>query len=326
MLTRVLSLTLFLLSHNTYSASRDIKVSSKFSNSDYAIIKNDITLLKNLNFKHPVKKDFLTLLGLKNQKNLNLYNWVSERIGYIVEDSFLSRTNVLLFRVLRKEEKNVEYPFPDELPVNSGLYQLTSSELFDQNIELTNGTSASTIMTNVGASLYLAGKYENILYSIKFSEKKFSLFREKVIISSPRIGVVMADKGYLDTRLHFPGYPINSKSNHLSRIATLIHEARHSDGHGVGLSFIHAECPRNHTYQYMRACDENLNGPYSIGGYAYLELGKLCDKECSNIEKEIFKLKAIDSFSRIMPIRSDGHPSRAIKTAPEYIDLSKIKL
>jgi hypothetical protein len=53
--------------------------------------------------------------------------------------------------------------------------------------------------------------------------------------------------------------------NTIHRLATLFHEARHSDGRGRYATFPHIQCPRGHELQGYPACDDIANGAYAVG-------------------------------------------------------------
>ena len=67
------------------------------------------------------------------------------------------------------------------------------------------------------------------------------------------------------------------------------------------------------------ACDENLNGPYTVGALMTTEMLKACDDSCSEREKEILKLIALDSAGRVMTTTHKGTKATNWNAAPESL-------
>jgi hypothetical protein len=154
-------------------------------------------------------------------------------------------------------------------------------------------------MSNLGAGLYLMAKQRQILLAMRRSDGKI------IPVTSPRVGLVQIGEGLFFKKFQVnpevPGAPANS----VSRLSTIFHEARHSDGHGESLSFGHAYCPSGHAYEGYPACDRNLNGPYTIGAQMLKTLTQGCG-DCSIKEKTILKAIEADSRSRVLKAYRDS--------------------
>lgn len=146
------------------------------------------------------------------------------------------------------------------------------------------------VARNVGITFYLAGKEEGKEVSFDFPGVGF------VTIQSPLTGVIQVGKGFLKSR---NGIPIGSVAGRVFRLKTLIHEAMHSNGNekSHSLGFQHVECPKGHAYEGQFACDNNANGPYTVGARFVLSFERSCT-ECTLKTRMILKAIAADSLSR----------------------------
>jgi hypothetical protein len=91
----------------------------------------------------------------------------------------------------------------------------------------------------------------------------------------------------------------NAVANSIMRLSFIFHEARHSDGNGPSLGFTHSLCPKGHDYENELACDESLNGAYSVGASMAREMMMACQDNCSERDKEMLKIFILDSYNRI---------------------------
>ena len=154
-------------------------------------------------------------------------------------------------------------------------------------------TESSVVMSNLGASLYFRAKHAN-------SPGSFQVANGPLLsVSSPRVGIIEAGAGLFRGPFANENVNTSAPSSRIYRLGTIFHEARHSDGNGISLAFFHEKCPTGHIYENQPACDHNLNGPYTIGGNTILAMEKSC-QNCSEQEREILRLSALDSFSRIV--------------------------
>lgn len=94
-------------------------------------------------------------------------------------------------------------------------------------------------MTNIGAVLYQTGKDMGDLYSFRMDGIG------SVVVKSPRTGILKIGSIYFNELYEDDSMSASSLKfiHSLYRMATLFHEARHSDGHGDSLGFFHVKCP-----------------------------------------------------------------------------------
>ena len=157
------------------------------------------------------------------------------------------------------------------------------------------------VMSNVGAGIYLDGKIKKSLMSVNIPGVG------DLKINSPRTGIFKVGEGMFKPLLNDPnsfddGSSIslsNSFANSVWRLGIFFHEARHSDGNGISLTFPHAVCPPGTVYAGFNACDRNLNGPYTIGATFLKKSVDNCSK-CSSREKEALRNVYADSLSRVL--------------------------
>jgi hypothetical protein len=268
--------------------SSDIVLSKSIKPHMREKIVEDLKRLEELKFKEP-HPELLKVMSLTDLNNQSVINWLEERVKYVIEENALSIFKMITKKIVYVEKENVVYPNHNVLPfTNSKNLDLIGAE--DDGV---------TIMSNTGAGLYLAGKEEHKLYGLKISQ---GLFRSpiKVLANSPRVGIIQIGEGLFSRGMMINSDEPNAVSNSIVRLSTFFHEARHSDGAGTSLAFAHSKCPIGHDLEGVYACDENLNGPYTIGAYINLELIKACDDQCTLREKEMLKIDALDSFNRVL--------------------------
>lgn len=229
-------------------------------------------------FQTPVKNadaEFLSTAKLEVGDGPNMHNWLLNRVKYIVGESFeFSILNIVM----------TNYTFPST-PI---------PELPKQPANPDTNTTAKTVMSNLGSALYMAGKQNGQAFGIRTS-----LF-SKMYAKSPRVGILQVGEG-----LFFKKFLLNENllapANSISRLATLFHEARHSDGNGKSTSFMHAFCPIGHSYSGLPACEAAGNGPYSVGALSQRHLLQNCDS-CSTAEKTALTAGVADSFNRVIDV------------------------
>lgn len=292
----------------------EIQISAYANSGQIALIKGDLEYLKSIQVDAQTSPFLIKTMQLKN--NETLYDWLNTRVKYIIEEDFFDKSGFLRPYPLVKEKKNIKYPNPDIFP--NAVEDLLGDFLGVPQLNTSANNSTMTIMTNVGTSLYIQGKAKKELLSIRFTEKK-SLFKKRVLINSPRIGIIQIGAGLFMPDVRPNPLFANALSNKLHRIATFLHEARHSDGNGKTLGFIHHKCPEGHNYAGTNSCDISTNGPYIIGAQATVDAIKWCGNECSPSEKTMLKVMALDSFSRIIPLPKGNKSETVWDANPEYI-------
>lgn len=293
-----------LLAHSAVFAS-DIVLSSKIEKQLTLKIQEDLKVLKSLSFKEEAESETLKLLKIKELTADSLSAWIHKRVNYIVEESYLGKSQNSFGDNVFLAEKNVSYPHPN-------IYPHSVKDLFSEN------TGTMSTMQNTGSSIYLTGKFEKKLYGITISQDLIQT-PLKVLVKSPRVGLIQ-----IGTGLFHPLGSINpndekSLANSLGRIATFAHEARHSDGNGMSAGFGHSKCPAGHAMEGSYSCDENLNGPYSIAASLLLEFVKECQGKCSIREQSSLIMAAFDSQSRVLKTDNKGKPSFEWDETPESL-------
>ena len=266
-------------------------------------------VLENLNFQDPSPLT-LEVMDLKSLNSLSALEWLNNRVKYIIEEDAFDSKKQIFSRVIKIEQENVVYPNEKILP-----YTYSS---INQNIAASKKSDSMVVMSNVSAILYSDGKSKNTLYSMKIPNGvlKKSI---KVVLNSPRSGVIRIGEGLFHNILSINSQNEDAFSNSINRLSTFFHEARHSDGNAASLSFFHTKCPQGHSYANEYACDENINGPYTIGALMTIEMLKACKDNCAENEKEVLKLVALDSFQRVIHTTKKGTPAKDWDATPERL-------
>lgn len=270
-LIAAMSLFLTLSSAHAVDEFGGIKLDWSIPGEQIGLLKSDIRYL----FETPVTEvdqEFLKTTGLKKADGEHMHNWILNRVRYIVgedmEGSRLVKRPKLLFRF-------PDTPLPDEVLDLSSLEQINQVQ---------------TVMTNIGGAFYLGGKMSNMLVGLKFPD-------ETVTIKSPRSGILQVGSGLFSEDLMI-NRDQASAANSVSRIGTLFHEARHSDGNGKSTGFVHSKCPPGHDYEGHAACEISGNGSYTVGALSQRHLLKNCTR-CSTEDKIILSAVVVDAFDRI---------------------------
>lgn len=265
--------------------------------------------------------DHATALILKTKGPITgqvLKRWLDERVSLIVSETLDLESSI------RVAPGVAIYPEPKTFP------SLDSPPAPPQGTPQTPDQpqrKVYTVMSNMGAGLYLMAKENRVLLALKKSEGNL------LPLVSPREGFIQIGEGLFLPKLRVNEQVQDAPANSVSRLSTLFHEARHSDGHGASLGFMHAICPEGHSYAGHPACDKNLNGPYSVGAQVMKTLTQACG-DCSTKEKTILKMIEADSRSRILKTFKDSggrvHQAKNWSDQPErmlsFIPAKKARL
>lgn len=261
-----------------------INFHSSMPNSQVNALKNDLIYLYKTPFK-VIDQDFKRVSEIKKVDGPNMYNWILNRVKHIVGESYqLNSRNV----VSQKGHKFPNTPLPD----------------------LSARQSAMVIMSNIGSAIYLSGKIEDVLYGLRLDEGV-------VLGKSTRIGVLQVGEGLFHKNLLVNKNSLSS-ANSISRLGTLFHEARHSDGNSEHTGFIHDKCPSGHAYAGLAACEASSNGSYSVGAYSERNLLKNCST-CSIEDKTIINSMIADNLNRII-INSDDSRIKDIENQIAFME------
>ncbi|MGZ3698476.1 MAG: hypothetical protein ACXVCH_10310 [Bdellovibrionota bacterium] len=237
----------------------------------------DLNLLRSMDIQSS-DPEFVKKLKLDHVDARSMEDWLAERVQYIVGENFNIQQAAYVDRPYFSFENENQSPvleYPTATPHS------------------TPGSRVVTVMSNIGGAVYFAGKKAGTLYGVKIPGIG------KIPLSSPRVGLLEVGEGMFITTKTLKKVGTESKAGQLIRLATLFHEARHSDGHGTSLGFFHAVCPKGHDYEGYSACDRNLNGAYTIGAQVTKALLESCST-CSEAEREALKMEYLDSASRVI--------------------------
>lgn len=242
---------------------------------------------------------FLRLLGVTKADGLTLHNWLVNRANFIVGEKFDSFTQENLLMA----DRPMVYPatpLPRQFADIPALAEMESALLeFAEEEE----EKFETSMSNVGTALYIVGKKVNLPLAIKWDEST------TVAIRSPRVGLFQVGPGFFKSNFG----PVESDASAISRLETLFHESRHSDGTGESTGFLHIPCPEGHDYAGAPACDDSSNGPYTVGAYTERHLIANCTT-CVTTQRIMHQAGIADNFSRVL----DNGPME-IKAAQENL-------
>ncbi len=251
-------------------------------------------------------EEMTRVMGLQEVSAPALSSWLNERVNYVLaEDYELSLMNIRPYffkdfefprtelpEIERPEEANFDPLLDPARMYPEGLQSFVGSEPAPQG---------KVVMANLGAALYVAGKASGLLLSSKIRGIG------RVPVTSPRVGIIQVGEGLFYDGYFGEEFGPESPVRRAFRLDTFFHEARHSDGNGKSLGFLHALCPAGHDYEGQGACDRSTNGPYTVGALVSEELSVNCT-ECSEGEREAIRLIGLESRSRIIP-QKDGSPA-----------------
>lgn len=251
---------------------RDIRFDGSVPSEQRKLLSSDLAAL----ISYPVQDDAESrrVMGLQQLSGESLMTWLEDRVQYVLGESYEIERNIV------STGRGYVYENPGEEPVIENPARGPVS-----------GGTVKTIMTNVGTAVYFAGRQSGML--LGFQTDGWDV----VNMTSPRVGVIQVGEG-----LFLPGKVLKdptSQASSISRLGTLFHEARHSDGHGKTLGFLHAVCPQGHDYEGYVACDRNLNGPYTVGAHVLRAIAVACTG-CTDEQNEILKLRYLDSYGRVI--------------------------
>jgi hypothetical protein len=315
-LMKIVIMGMLLLNSLVANASSDIILSKKIKSSLRSKIERDLTIIKSFKFRANTSEEALSTLGLNSLTPESATYWLNERVNYVIEEKAFSLFNLLFKKVVYVERNNASYPFADLIPYSMGTS--FQKNLNDQQLDHEADKGGFTVMSNIGAALYLSGKSEQKVYGLKVSNG-FLRPMTRVQINSPRSGIIQIGEGLFAPELTINRGDENALANSIFRLGTFFHEARHSDGHGTSLGFTHAICPEGHDYAGAAACDENLNGPYTVGRVMLDEMTKSCEANCSEADREILNLMIVDNASRILNTTHKGEAATAWDDQPESL-------
>jgi len=288
-----------------------IQAESAVPKEQIELLRKDFDWLATLKTETPTD-EFRQVLEMNDATPANLSGWLNDRVSYLIAENFKPS----LLNIRPYIFKKFEYPASDlpelELPPEAK----TSPVLDPNNLpegkpedEAKAEPKGKVVMANLGSALYLGGKMSKLLLGIKLRGVG------RIPVTSPRVGIIQVGEGLFYDGFYGESVAKDSPIRKAFRMSTFFHEARHSDGNGKSMGFLHALCPPGHDYENMNACDRNTNGPYTVGALMDEHLAKTC-ADCSEAERETIRLMGLESRSRILP-EKDGSPATAWDAAPE---------
>lgn len=153
-------------------------------------------------------------------------------------------------------------------------------------------------------------------------------------LNTQRNGVMQIGPALFDPQ--FMPNPTNpaAYANTAVRVETLFHEARHADGNEVSGSFgfYHAICPEGagvaKEFEKKAACDDNANGPYTLGAQILKAYLANCGEFCSAQDRSVLQAFMLDSLSRVVRRPNGSLPT--LDDTPEKgferVDISNFSL
>lgn len=209
----------------------------------------------------------------------NLKKWLADRSHYVVGENFDYPSKI---RVITP---GVVYPNANLMPYR---------EVAPPPSPEGSGGRVVTVMSNTGTQIYVRGKNKKNLFAVDIPGVG------AVTVISPRTGIFKIGAGLFFPVLQNEPTGFISIGNSLRRLAVYFHEARHSDGNGKSLGFLHAPCPAEKgVYAGSYACDRNQNGPYIIEGTFLRSTVDSC-RNCTRKEKEALRNVYADKFNRVL--------------------------
>ncbi|MBS1983903.1 MAG: hypothetical protein JST16_07000 [Bdellovibrionales bacterium] len=219
--------------------------------------------------------------------------WFSERIRYFIDESRPISTQDLI-----EIRSGIPLPHADEEPINHAakLLQEATDELtadFHEGVLAKNlGASLYSQSTRKGATFNGTGERVGTMYGLKIAG-------QLVPLRGPRVGIVQIGNYLLEDS---PTATLGSEARKIWVLATLLHEARHSDGHGANRGFEHLMCPGDHELAFTYACDNAPQSPYMVAA-DFLRLAIPQCATCSAADLESLKLRYADAVSRRVEIK-----------------------
>lgn len=264
-------------------------------------IVNDLKWLQGLKLKSSTLKSASVILGQEILSGQDLHDWLLTRVRRLTYS--VSEFDYELKSI--NPDVKIKYPLADQGP------QLETPWGSTFNLPTTGPDRIRRYANNISSSVY--GEAKGYQEHLKIDDIPGL---GVVQINSPRTGIININFALFDP--NFYGHPVSNDSlaARIFRLSTLFHEARHSDGQGVSLSFPHSLCPKGHRFEGLASCDETKNGSYAVGRVVMQIL--LDSTELDANEKEFLKAHLLDWDNRLHP-----HPGekdlRKLNPEPEIL-------
>lgn len=277
---KILFLTTLMIPATAISRSLPFLFSSDLPAQQKQTVLADLNALNHIHYSD-ARKTGAKLFGVPLTTE-NLKKWLADRSHYVVGENFdyLSKIRVIT--------PGAVYPKADLLPYR---------EVAPPPSPEGSGGRVVTVMSNTGTQIYVRGKRTKNLLAVDIPGIG------AVTVTSPRTGIFKIGAGLFVPVLQngqSEDTDFISMGNSLRRLAVYFHEARHSDGNGKSIGFLHAPCPAEKgVYAGSFACDRNQNGPYAIEGTFLRSTVDSC-RACTRREKEALRNVYADKFNRLV--------------------------
>lgn len=252
-----------------------VKYDASVSSSLQTYLESDFDKLASLDIPENASSGEASLMELGGFSARSLGGWLSDRTKYIVGEGFSTESSVAAVAS--------GFSYAPQLYGEVGFHSIAQALGLSLPGEkkFNADSSVQTVMTNIGAAVYLDGKESRVVYSMRVAE-------DNITVDSPRVGINQIGPGLFQSKT-LDSSPIDSVANACLRLSTVFHEGGHTNGNGSNAGFPHAKCSSG-SYSGYYACENNLNGPYVIGRvfltqcyYACAQMGTCTAQELDQI-------------------------------------------
>jgi hypothetical protein len=267
-------------------------------------LEQDVIFMRRFPWKDNVDRSLAKILQIPEVTPLNLEGWLSQRVRYIVDETYKLEFNDENFYLLREKVKSVvsATPWIPEMIADSreAAAVLTNGGVVEIAKDKGDSSGVFQTLANIGSQLYYYGIMGKVLFGMPIQGVGV------VPVTSPQVGILQMGSGFFKALSGTFGEenPLSSPFYRLRRIRTLFHEARHGDGNtkAHSRSFLHEPCPEGHDYAGFYACDVAANGPYRIGSLIARAAIENCQQsgDCGVPQLEALKLLMADDIGRLI--------------------------
>lgn len=271
------------------------------------LIESDFQKLERFDVKESATPALLSLFGHAEIRTRDLTEWLEERVKIILPETWDSRA------AMQTPVFGAQYPNSDELNLADQLIDFPVNNAKSAVNSTANSEPALVpilIMENIGLKLYLTGKGSNMGLTFQING------RDRPVLS-PRSGLIRIGSGLFNPSMN-PSADPEAMANSVSRLASIFHEGRHSDGNGKSLGFQHVACPAGHPLAERSSCDSSRNGAYTVDAEINRLLLIQCT-QCSTAEKDVIRAQIADSYSRVIQVSFEVDAGGSLRkiSAPE---------
>lgn len=246
-----------------------------------------------LSEKDSSSEKLMKLMKISDVHPETLQKWMEERVHVVIDEKTHPSSDLVY------TDSTLAYPEADQLP----------NILEDEKLNMEKD-DAQVMMSNMGVAAYLEGKVKKKLGKLILAGIG------EIPVMSPRVGLLQIGAGLFADE----GKNLQNVLLAAVRAKTLFHEARHSDGHGKTVGFLHTKCPSGHDYANMYACDASKNGPYMIGAEMLKGFLEACQYSCTELTKTALKVTYFDNLDRVLSKYQLPSDTREYKVGTDWDD------